>query len=98
MEKINITIDGKALTAEKGQTILEAAIAAGIEIPTLCHNKTVKVYGACGLCVVEADGIPKLLRSCSAKVSDGMVHSHPFKARRPIEKNRSRAHHERPRR
>ena len=77
MEKINITIDGKALTAEKGQTILEAAIAAGIEIPTLCHNKTVKVYGACGLCVVEADGIPKLLRSCSAKVSDGMViHTH----------------------
>ena len=77
MEKINITIDGKALTAEKGQTILEAAIAAGIEIPTLCHNKTVKVYGACGLCVVEADGIPKLLRSCSAKVNDGMViHTH----------------------
>lgn len=77
MEKINITIDGKALTAEKGQTILEAATAAGIEIPTLCHNKTVKVYGACGLCVVESDGIPKLLRSCSAKVSDGMViHTH----------------------
>lgn len=77
MEKIKITIDGKNLTAEQGQTILEAATAAGIEIPTLCHNETVKVYGACGLCVVEAEGIPKLLRSCSAKVSDGMViHTH----------------------
>ncbi|HCA04771.1 MAG TPA: molybdopterin oxidoreductase, partial [Ruminococcaceae bacterium] len=35
--------------------------------------KAVEVYGACGLCVVEAEGIPKLLRSCSAKVSEGMV-------------------------
>ncbi len=77
MEKINVTIDGKAVTAEKGSTILEIARNNGIDIPTLCHNEQVKLYGACGLCVVEAEGIPKLLRSCSAVASDGMViHTH----------------------
>ena len=59
MEKIiNIVIDGKAVCAKEGQTVLKAAADAGIEIPTLCQNETVKVYGACGLCVVEAEGIP----------------------------------------
>lgn len=70
---INLTINGKAVTVPEGTTILEAARANGIDIPTLCYDKAVEVYGACGLCVVEAEGIPKLLRSCSAKVSEGMV-------------------------
>ncbi len=70
---INLTINGKAITAPEGSTILEAARANGIDIPTLCYDKAVEVYGACGLCVVEAEGIPKLLRSCSAKVMEGMV-------------------------
>ena len=70
---INLTINGKAVTAPEGSTILEAARANGIDIPTLCYDKAVEIYGACGLCVVEAEGIPKLLRSCSAKVSEGMV-------------------------
>ena len=70
---INLTINGKQITAPEGATILEAARSNGIDIPTLCHDKAVEVYGACGLCVVEAEGIPKLLRSCSAKVMEGMV-------------------------
>ena len=70
---INLTINGKAITAPEGSTILEAARANGIDIPTRCYDKAVEVYGACGLCVVEAEGIPKLLRSCSAKVMEGMV-------------------------
>ena len=70
---INLTINGKKITAPEGSTILEAARNAGIDIPTLCYDSAVEVYGACGLCVVEAEGIPKLLRSCSAKVSEGMV-------------------------
>ena len=69
---INLTINGKAVTAPEGSTILEAARANGIDIPTLCYDKAVEIYGACGLCVVEAEGIPKLLRSCSAKISEGM--------------------------
>ena len=70
---INLTINGKQIQAPEGSTILEAAKANGIYIPTLCYDEAVEVYGACGLCVVEAEGIPKLLRSCSAKVSEGMV-------------------------
>ena len=70
---INLTINGKPIQAPEGATILEAARANGIDIPTLCYDKAVEIYGACGLCVVEADGIPKLLRSCSAKCTEGMV-------------------------
>ena len=70
---INLTINGKKIQAPEGSTILDAARANGIYIPTLCFDEAVEVYGACGLCVVEAEGIPKLLRSCSAKVSEGMV-------------------------
>ena len=70
---INLTINGKQITAPEGSTILEAARANGIDIPTLCYDKAVEIYGACGLCVVEAEGIPKLLRSCSAKCTEGMV-------------------------
>ncbi len=70
---INLIINNKAVQAPEGSTILEAARANGIYIPTLCYDEAVEVYGACGLCVVEAEGIPKLLRSCSAKVSEGMV-------------------------
>ena len=73
MSEIKLTINGVAVTAQKGDTILTAAKNAGIEIPTLCHHESVKVFGACGLCVVEAEGIPKLLRACSAAVSEGMV-------------------------
>lgn len=70
---IHLTINGKQMTVPQGTTILEAARQNGIDIPTLCYEKAVEVYGACGLCVVEAEGIPKLLRSCSAKAADGMV-------------------------
>lgn len=73
MDMINLTINGQKVTAPAGSTILEAAKANGIYIPTLCYDEAVEIYGACGLCVVEAEGVPKLLRSCSAKISEGMV-------------------------
>ena len=73
MDKIKVTIDGKECVAEKGQTILQIARDNNIEIPTLCYIDEVKAYGACGLCVVEAENVPKLLRACSAVASDGMV-------------------------
>ncbi|HOO26517.1 MAG TPA: 2Fe-2S iron-sulfur cluster-binding protein, partial [Clostridiales bacterium] len=69
---INLTIDGKNVSVSPGTTVLDAAKKIGIEIPTLCHDKRVEVYGACGLCVVEAVGNPKLLRACSTKVAEGM--------------------------
>lgn len=73
MDMVNLTINGQKVTAPAGSTILDAAKANGIYIPTLCYDEAVEVYGACGLCVVEAEGVPKLLRSCSAKISEGMV-------------------------
>lgn len=73
MDMIKVTINGKEITAEKGKTILQIAEANGIEIPTLCYIAEVKAYGACGLCTVEVEGMPKLLRACSAVASDGMV-------------------------
>lgn len=73
MSEVKLTINGKEIIAHSGDTLLKAARDNGIDIPTLCHHESVKVYGACGLCVVEAEGIPKLLRACSATVSDNMV-------------------------
>lgn len=73
MDKLHINIDGRECEAINGQSILEAARGAGIEIPTLCHDERVKTYGACGICAVEAAGVPRLLRACSTAVTDGMV-------------------------
>ncbi|MBQ9993940.1 MAG: FAD-dependent oxidoreductase [Clostridia bacterium] len=70
---INVTINGKNIVAAEGETILTIAKNNGIDIPTLCHDDSVALYGACGLCVVEAQGIGKLLRACSTVASDGMV-------------------------
>jgi formate dehydrogenase major subunit len=70
---IRINIDGKEISGYQGQTILDVARAQGIEIPTLCYDERVKIYGACGLCVVETEGNPKLLRACATEISPGMV-------------------------
>ena len=50
---LTMTIDGREVQAESGQTILEAAKAKGIGIPTLCDHPTVEAYGACRMCLVE---------------------------------------------
>lgn len=73
MAQIKLTINGTEVTASLGDTLLDVAKANGIEIPTLCHHESVKVYGACSLCLVEAEGMPKLMRACSTKATDGMV-------------------------
>ncbi|MCT4619667.1 MAG: molybdopterin-dependent oxidoreductase [Marinisporobacter sp.] len=73
MSKIRLNINGKEVLAHSDQTILEVARENGIEIPTLCYDERVEIYGSCGLCVVEVEGIPKLLRACATKISEGMV-------------------------
>ncbi len=73
MEQIKITVNGVEMTGTKGETILNIAMRNGVEIPNLCYNKNLKLYGACGLCVVEAEGMPKLLRACATVAADGMV-------------------------
>ena len=77
MSQIHFTINGQPCVCEAGTTILKAARQNGIEIPNLCNDESVRVYGACGLCAVEVtdDGsgkaIPKLLRACSAVAMEG---------------------------
>ncbi len=73
MKKINLTIDGIKIEVNEGTTILKAAELAGIEIPTLCYHESVALYGACGVCTVEVEGVPKLLRACATKATDGSV-------------------------
>src|SRR5947207_5318662 len=68
-----IKIDGRSLVAEDGQTILDVARKAGIEIPTLCWYPTLPIVGNCRICLVSVEGQPKLIPACAAKVADGMV-------------------------
>ena len=70
---ITYTINGVKVTAEPSDTILSSATKAGVEIPTLCFDKRTAIYGACGICLVEVEGVPKLLRACSAKPREGYV-------------------------
>ncbi len=68
-----LTIDGTPVAIEEGASILAAAKEAGIPIPTLCHLDGVTDVGACRLCLVEVEGINKLLPACVTEVSEEMV-------------------------
>ncbi|MBU2607833.1 MAG: (2Fe-2S)-binding protein [Chloroflexi bacterium] len=75
MKTVTLTIDGRELQAETGQTILEVARDNNIYIPALCHNEAVAAYGACRLCMVEVSrgDWAKLVTSCLYEVEDGLV-------------------------
>ena len=70
-----LTIDGQTVEVEKGKTLLDAAKALNIEIPTLCHHWAVPEAGACRICVVEikSGGRPGLVPACSYPAEDGLV-------------------------
>ncbi len=70
---LNLTINGKQITAEEGNTILEAAMQNGIYIPNLCYDKRLRPYGGCRLCIVEVEGQARLFAACSSPAADGMV-------------------------
>lgn len=72
MEKIKIIIDGKKCEAQEGQTILEVAMANGIEIPNLCYHPDIEAKSLCRMCLVEVQGDKNLRTSCSSKVLEGM--------------------------
>lgn len=73
MSTIRCSINGIEVACESGTTILEAARQNGIHIPTLCYLKDVNKLGACRICVVEIEGMPRLMPSCITQVKDGMV-------------------------
>jgi bidirectional [NiFe] hydrogenase diaphorase subunit len=73
---VNININGRQLKAQDGQTVLEAARAHNIQIPTLCENEATAPYGACRLCLVEiktAKGRERLVTSCLYNVEEGLT-------------------------
>lgn len=70
---VNITINGRQVAATAGETVLQAAKRAGIDIPTLCYAEELNPYGACGLCVVQIEGSPRLFRACATEVAEGQV-------------------------
>ena len=73
MNMVNLKINNVPCQAPEGSTILEAAHAVGITIPTLCYLKEMKrVNGACRVCVVEVKGAKNLLPACVYPVSEGM--------------------------
>jgi formate dehydrogenase major subunit len=72
MPSVNITINDKPLQVEAGTTILNAAEAAGFEIPTLCHSPDLKAYTGCFICAVKVEpGRGKLVPACATKVAEG---------------------------
>ncbi len=73
MEMVTITVDGVKVTVPKNYTVLEAAKAAGIDIPTLCFMKEVNEIGACRVCLVEVEGSRGLQASCVFPVAEGMA-------------------------
>ena len=73
MKQYRLNIDGKEVLGVPGQTILEVARENDISIPTLCYDERTTIYGACGLCVVEVEGNPKLVKACATEIAPNMV-------------------------
>jgi NADH dehydrogenase/NADH:ubiquinone oxidoreductase subunit G len=75
MSEILLRIDGMQIKATEGTTVLEAARRAGISIPTLCHHDKLAPFGACRMCIVEAEhgDAKRLIVSCAVPVEEGWV-------------------------
>ncbi|MFH1153965.1 MAG: 2Fe-2S iron-sulfur cluster-binding protein [Pseudomonadota bacterium] len=75
MSEILLQIDGKAVKATQGMTLLEAARSAGIHIPTLCHHEKLEPFGGCRLCIVELEsrGWTRIVVSCVYPAEPNLV-------------------------
>ena len=69
---VTLKIDGRTVQAEPNATVLEACMAQGIKIPTLCNLKDINNIGACRMCLVEDAKTGKLQASCVLPVSEGL--------------------------
>jgi NADH-quinone oxidoreductase subunit G len=70
---VHLTIDGRPVAVPKGTTIWQAARQAGIEIPVFCYHDRMPPLGACRMCLVEVEKMPKLVTSCTQEVGEEMV-------------------------
>jgi NADH-quinone oxidoreductase subunit G len=73
MELVSLTIDGRQVTVEKGKTVLQAAIEAGVSVPYYCYHPGIGIDGSCRVCIVKVEKMPKLQTSCSTVATEGMV-------------------------
>ena len=73
-ELVRVTIDEKEVHVPKGTGLVETALGAGIEIPVFCYEPRLGApVGACRMCLVEIEGMPKLQAGCTLTAQDGMV-------------------------
>jgi len=73
MADVNLTVDGKKFTAPAGTLLIEACKSAGIEVPSFCYYPGLSLQGACRMCVVKVEKMPKLQTACTTVVAEGMV-------------------------
>jgi NADH-quinone oxidoreductase subunit G len=73
-ELVSVTVDDRRVEVPKGTGLVETAQAAGIEIPVFCYEPRLGApVGACRMCLVEIEGMPKLQAGCTLTATDGMV-------------------------
>jgi bidirectional [NiFe] hydrogenase diaphorase subunit len=72
-QKLKVRIDGEFVPASPGQSVLQVARAAGKYIPALCYMEGLSAVGACRLCMVEVQGVARLLPACTTPAQDGMA-------------------------
>lgn len=72
-EMIKFSINGQEVSVKKGTTVYTAAKEIGIDIPIFCYQDRMPPFGACRMCLVEVDKMPKLQTSCTLMATDGMV-------------------------
>src|SRR3954470_11962590 len=70
---VALSIDGRAVTAPAGTSILRAAAVAGIVIPKLCATDSLEAFGSCRVCLVEIEGRAGTPAACTTPVMEGMV-------------------------
>jgi NADH-quinone oxidoreductase subunit G len=73
MADVNLTVDGKKVTAPAGTLLIEACKSVGIEVPSFCYYPNLSLCGACRMCVVKIEKMPKLQTACTTVISEGMV-------------------------
>jgi NADH-quinone oxidoreductase subunit G len=73
MADVNLTVDGKKLTAPAGTLLIEACKSVGIEVPSFCYYPNLSLQGACRMCLVKIEKMPKLQTACTTVISEGMA-------------------------
>jgi NADH-quinone oxidoreductase subunit G len=73
MPDVNLTVDGKKFTAPAGTLLIEACKGVGIEVPSFCYYPNLSLQGACRMCLVKIEKMPKLQTACTTTVAEGMV-------------------------